>query len=138
MFLAARSRMALTPKQIEELRDAIERRIAALLDELEEDIHRVRNDRQEDLAGPAHDTGDESVAALIADLDRADLGRDLTELRALEAARARIAQGSYGICVDCGGEIDYQRLRVNPAALRDIRCQTQHEKTYGTAPASSL
>jgi DnaK suppressor protein len=138
MFLAARSRMALTAKHIEELRDAIEQRIAVLLDELEEDLHRVRNDRHQDLAGPAHDPGDESVAALIADLDRADLGRDLSELRALEAARVRLADGSYGMCVDCGGEIDYERLRVNPAALRDIRCQTQHEKTYGTAPASSL
>ena len=98
MFLAARRRMALTPKQIEDLREAIERRIAALLDELD----------------------------------------DLSELRALEAARARLAEGSYGLCVDCGGDIDYERLRVNPAALRDIRCQTRHEKLYGTAPVSSL
>ena len=50
------------------------------------------------------DPGDASVAALIADLDQADLGRDLSELRELELARARLADGSYGICIDCGRE----------------------------------
>lgn len=130
--------MALTPNQLDELGEMIERRIAALRDELQEDIARVRSDRLENLAGPAHDPGDESVATLIAELDRADLGRDLSELRALEAARARLAEGSYGVCVDCGGDIGYERLRVNLAALRDTRCQTQHEKVYGAVPASNL
>jgi DnaK suppressor protein len=130
--------MALTDRQIQELHTAIDRRIAELRLELEEDVAKVRSDRVADLAGDARDSGDESVATLIAELDRADLGRDVSELRALEAARQRIADGSYGRCVDCGGEIGYERLQVNPAALRDIRCQTQHEKTYGGATAPSL
>ena len=130
--------MALNDRETQELHKAIERRIAELRAELQEDIARVRGDRVADLAGDARDSGDESVATLIAELDRADLGRDLSELRALEAARQRIADGSYGKCVDCGGDIGYERLQVNPAALRDIRCQTQHEKTFGTATAPSL
>ena len=130
--------MALTDRQTQELHKAIDRRIAELLRELQDDAARVRADRVEDLAGSARDSGDESVATLIAELDRADLGRDLSELRALEAAQQRIADGSYGSCVDCGGDIGYERLQVNPAALRDIRCQTQHEKTFGSATAPSL
>jgi RNA polymerase-binding transcription factor DksA len=130
--------MALTQQQTQELHKAIERRIRELIDELRDDIARVRNGPADHIGGPARDPGDESVAMLIADLDRADLGRDLSELRALEAARQRIADGSYGSCVDCGGDIDYERLRVNPAALRDVRCQTQHEKTFGTATAPTL
>ena len=125
--------MALTDRQTQELHKAIDRRIAELLRELQDDAARVRADRVEDLAGSARDSGDESVATLIAELDRA-----VSELRALEAARQRIADGSYGSCVDCGGDIGYERLQVNPAALRDIRCQTQHEKTFGSAPAPSL
>ena len=130
--------MALTDRQTQELHKAIERRLAELRAELQDDASKVRGDRVADLAGDARDSGDESVAMLIADLDRADLGRDLSELRALEAARQRIADGSYGVCVDCGGDIGYERLQVNPAALRDIRCQEQHEKTYGTAVTPSL
>ena len=109
-----------------------------LLDELREDAERVQRNRHEDLAGAAPDAGDESVATLIADLDQADLGRDLSELRAIEAARTRLSDGSYGICADCGGDIGYERLKANPAAVRCITCQTQHEKLYGSAAGSSL
>ena len=130
--------MALTQKQTQELHTAIEQRRGALLAELREDIERVRGDRFEDLAGTARDAGDESVATLIADLDHADVGRDLSELRGLEAARKRFADGSYGICANCGGEIGFERLRVNPAAVRCVECQRVHEKTYAGASGSSL
>jgi RNA polymerase-binding protein DksA len=138
MFLAARSRMALTLRQTQELQSAIERRRTALLAELREDVERTRGDRFEDLAGAAPDRADESVASLIADLDHADLGRDLSELRGLDAARTRLADGNYGICANCGGEIGFERLRANPAAVRCIHCQAQHEKTYAGSTGSSL
>ena len=98
----------------------------------------MRRDRHEDLAGASPDPADESVAALIADLDHADVGRDLDELRGLEAARGRLSDGSYGVCLDCGGEIGFERLRVNPSAARCIDCQTVHEKTYSASTGSSL
>jgi RNA polymerase-binding transcription factor DksA len=130
--------MALTQEQTQELQAAIEQRRAALLHELREDVERVRKDRFEDLAGAAPDAGDESVAALIADLDHADVGRDLSELRGLEAARTRMSDGSYGTCANCGGEIGFERLRVNPAAVRCVECQRVHEKTYASPSGSSL
>ena len=122
--------MALNQQQTQELQKVIEQRRRVLMDELREDLHRMRRDSMEDLAGPAPDAGDESVATVIGDLHRADLGRDLTELQGLEAARNRMAEGSYGTCMECGGEIDIERLRVNPIAVRCIHCQTVHEKTH--------
>ena len=130
--------MALTRQQTQELRTAIDERRAALIDELREDIARVRKDRFEDLAGAAPDPGDESVATLIADLDRADAGRDFMELRGLEAARTRMGDGSYGVCADCGVEIGIERLRANPAAVRCIDCQSMHEKTHNGVNAPTL
>ena len=138
MVLATVGRMALTQQQTQKLHTAIEQRREALLAELREDVERTRKDRHEDLAGASGDAGDESVATLIADLDHADVGRDLNELRELEAARTRLSEGRYGTCDDCGGEIGYERLKANPAAVRCIACQTRHEKTYGTVSGSSL
>ena len=138
MLLATVGRMALTQQQTQKLHTAIEQRRKTLLSELQDDAERVRRDRHEDLAGTAPDAGDESVAALIADLDHADMGRDLNELRELEAARSRLAEGRYGTCDDCGGEIGFERLKANPAAVRCIACQTRHEKTYGGASGASL
>ena len=130
--------MALTPQQTQELHAAIEQRRAALLAELHEDVERVRRDRFEDVAGAAPDRADESVATLIADLDHAEVGRDLTELRALEAARTRMAEGNYGMCADCGGEIGFRRLCASPAAVRCVECQRLHEKTHAGPGGSSL
>lgn len=130
--------MALTDRQAQELRGMIEARRGALIAELREDAARTREQPYSEHAGPAPDTGDESVATLIADLEQADMTRDLDEFRALEAARDRLAQGDYGVCIDCGNDIGYERLKAFPAALRCIQCQERHEKTYGGAPKPSL
>lgn len=46
---------------------------------------------------------------------RADLVR-------IERAFARLRDGEYGYCEDCGAEIAEGRLRADPAAERCIRC----------------
>ena len=130
--------MALTPQQTQALHSTIEQRRAALLTELREDVERVRRDRPDVLVGSVPDAGDEAMVTLMAELDRAEANRDVTELRALEAARQRLTEGSYGTCGDCGGDIGFERLQVNPAAVRCIRCQTAYEKTHAAGPGSSL
>ncbi len=49
-------------------------------------------------------------------------------LSLIDAALGRIESGEYGFCLDCEEAIDERRLRVDPAALRCIRCA---EKTAG-------
>ena len=130
--------MPLTPEQTQELHATVERRRAALRTEIGHDLDKVRSDRLEDLAGASPDAGDESVASLISDLDQADTSRDLSELRGLDVARERIADGSYGTCIECGGDIGFERLRANPVAERCIRCQTQYERTHASPSGSTL
>ena len=130
--------MALTPEQTKELQDAVEARRGKLRAEIGADLEKVRGDRIRDMAGASPDAGDESVASLITDLDQADTVRDIQELRALDAAHERIADGSYGYCTSCGQDISYERLRANPAAERCIRCQTQFEKTHASSAGSTL
>jgi DnaK suppressor protein len=130
--------MALTSNQTEKLQHLIDKRRDALLGELREDAARSREHPYAEHAGPAPDTGDESVATLIADLEQADITRDLDEFRGLEAARERIRAGEYGICIDCGSDVGFERLKAFPAALRCVQCQERHEKTFGGAPKPSL
>jgi DnaK suppressor protein len=130
--------MPLTKNQTEELRGLIDRRRDVLIAELREDAARVREQTYAEHAGPAPDSGDESVATLMADLEQADVTRDLDEFRSLESARERIKGGAYGTCIDCGGDIGFERLKASPAALRCIDCQGRHEKTYGGEPKPSL
>ena len=130
--------MPLTENQTHELRGLIESRRTALLAELREDATRAREQPYAEHAGPAPDAGDESVATLIADLEHAEVTRDLTEFRSLESARERLQDGQYGICSDCGGDIGFARLKATPSAMRCIQCQERHEKTYGGEPKPSL
>jgi RNA polymerase-binding transcription factor len=130
--------MPLTDKQTQELSGMIESRRGLLLTELREDAERAREQPYAEHAGMAPDAGDESVATLIADLEQADMTRDLDEFRALEAARDRLKSGDYGACVDCGSDIGFERLKAFPAAIRCVQCQERHEKTFGGEPKPSL
>ena len=47
---------------------------------------------------------------------------DLTELRAIDAALARIEDGSYGICAKCGNDISTERLDAVPTAALCRNC----------------
>jgi RNA polymerase-binding protein DksA len=130
--------MALTAQQMQQLRSLVETRREALARELGDDLDRVREDGLANIVGAVPDPGDESVQSLIQDLDQANASRDLSELRTLEAARARIDEGSYGICSSCGQDIGFERLRANPGAERCIQCQTQFEKTHSGPGRTTL
>jgi len=130
--------MPLTREQALELCCVIEDRRALLLDELRKDLGQARADSLQEITQAVPDSGDESVARMIAELDQAEVSRDVGELRRLDEARKRFDEGSYGNCLDCGSDIDYRRLRVNPAAIRCIRCQARYEKTYAGPVRSAL
>ena len=120
----------LPQKELDELEKAIARRREALEKEVHGDAARSREDVFSTLAGPVADKGDEAQADLIADLDSAELSRDLDELRELDAAQARLRSGKFGVCEDCGQDIAVERLRAQPAARRCFDCQRVHEKAF--------
>ena len=122
--------MALNRRELIELARTIEERRAALIEEIRRDVARVRAETYAEIASATPDSGDEALADLLADVDQAEVTRDVAELRELSAAQKRIADGSYGICSDCGADIGSERLRVRPGAARCVACQTRHERTY--------
>lgn len=74
------------------------------------------------------------------DWAKADAERDLSialeeresaELVAIDEALKRVADGSFGLCVDCGVEIGTARLHANPTAMRCVACQEKREKAQG-------
>ena len=85
--------------------------------------------------GDAVDQGDGRVQDGLAHVDKL---RDQEELMAIDAARGRMAEGSYGECVDCGCEIPFDRLRAQPTALRCVPCQARFEKSHPAAPLFSV
>lgn len=64
--------------------------------------------------------------------------RESAELIAIDAALQRIADGSYGLCVDCGVAITTARLHANPTAMRCVDCQSRLEQAQGGARPATL
>lgn len=122
--------MPLSRREIVQLASLIEERRRALAEEIRADVARMRAGPYAQAAGGTPDAGDESLADLLSDLGEAETSRDVQELRALDAAHRRLADGGYGVCIDCGGDVGFDRLRAEPAAARCIECQRRHEKTY--------
>jgi len=45
----------------------------------------------------------------------------------IDEALGRIADGSYGVCEDCGGPIGVERLRARPVTTLCIACKSEQE-----------
>jgi RNA polymerase-binding protein DksA len=103
--------------------------------ELYEDTHREvdKFETYERLASEAPDPGDASTADTIIDTNRAEVGRDIAELRAIGAALQRINSPDFGACIDCGVDIPYERLLAQPAAQRCLQCQRLYEHNHAGA-----
>ncbi len=123
--------MALMPAQI----DSFRQRLQTRRDELEAALRAgTQNPTDKNLveqSAPVRDPGDESVALTTADASMSELQSDTEEIRAIDAALARIDQGVYGKCLDCGDDIPLARLEAYPTAERCRECQARRENFRG-------
>ena len=120
----------LTSKQLADLDRLLAERQGTLLREVRAMLEQSGNETYVDIAGRVTDTGDESVADMLADMGAAQIHRHVQELRDIEAAQTRLRAGSFGICMDCDGEIAPERLTAHPTAKRCIQCQSMRERSY--------
>jgi DnaK suppressor protein len=123
--------MALTDKQLASLAHQLDEREKTLATDVHDELAEPERRELGTLAGALPgDTGDQSVASAQADLSFRMTDRYAEELQAIQRARARMSDGTYGYCIDCGGEIGFERLRAYPTAERCILDQERVEKTY--------
>ncbi|WP_206491841.1 TraR/DksA C4-type zinc finger protein [Rhodococcus sp. KRD162] len=98
-------------------RSRSEHRLESLREELASVIEGSRwttDDDEHDPEGSTIAFERAKIAALIDDTE--------SELREIDAARARLAAGTYGSCERCGREIPLMRLEALPAARRCVLC----------------
>ena len=61
------------------------------------------------------------------ELDMALTDRETRELGTVSDALRRLRSGQYGVCTDCEADIPFDRLKVEPWALRCVACETKRE-----------
>lgn len=109
----------LTPDQIAELQEELERQLARL----------ERSMRATDEAMEPVELDQAAVGRLsrIDSLQNQGLTRNLQErervkLAHIEGAFRRLGEGTYGLCISCGSEIPFGRLYVVPEAPTCTAC----------------
>jgi DnaK suppressor protein len=63
--------------------------------------------------------------ARVTDLARTDL--ETQELGAVSLALKRVHEPEYGVCTDCSEDIPFDRLKIEPWALRCVPCESARE-----------
>jgi len=115
------------------LKTRLEQRRAELLSSIRRQLLESDNQTYIDLAGRVHDSAEEAVADLLADIGFAGIDREVSEVGDIEQALIRLATGVYGICIDCQADIPFERLSAYPTAKRCLACQQRYE-SGNTAP----
>lgn len=113
------------------IKDLLRGRERVLLEEVE--AHRAGpfDDARRDSEAPDRDNADAEIS--LVDLRVLEAGHELAELRAIDTALERLAAGKYGVCEDCGDEIERGRIEAHPTATRCLICQLHYERTYAQA-----
>ena len=109
---------------------------------------KIRDVRTESSGGVTHgvlDAGETSEADIQDDIEFALIQMKSETLNKINDALARLEQGIYGNCFECGEEIAEKRLRALPFAVRCKDCEEARELAEqkerhlnARRPASSL
>ncbi len=109
---------------------------AALMQLLKEHLQTNGQQGLFDQLNQYHATGDDRVADLAGETALALHQHEMRSLLDVLAARRRIADGTYGTCIECGEAIPATRLTAYLTAKRCIDCQRRHESASATTHAS--
>jgi RNA polymerase-binding transcription factor len=107
-----------------EERERVERAIANLRD----DHPGAADDEVEEVPGPSDNhLAETATATLDREIDFTLEENSAQVLTEIDAALQRIADGTYGTCTGCGGEIAPERLEAHPWAALCIDCARRAE-----------
>ena len=71
-------------------------------------------------------SSDREVDLALSDMGAVDLAR-------IQAALDRMDAGVYGVCDECGEEIGFARLQLEPQTAHCVRCKSRWEQETGKA-----
>ena len=109
------------------LANLLQSRLTGLERERESQLHhqsQVDSARQtllQDADDACQQAGQHEVEGVVADIAS-------SEFQSISDALQRVHHTDYGVCVDCHDAISFERLQLEPQALRCAACQALHER----------
>lgn len=116
--------MSMNKKKVEYYRKKLLDKRQSLMSALDRHVHYGREADQE----AAQDPADKASNAYLKELLFSQSTSDRFVLTLIDEALARIEEGTYGLCVACGKEIQPKRLEAVPWARHCVTCQDLQER----------
>jgi RNA polymerase-binding protein DksA len=100
---------------------------------MKEEIIKNLMSENEEFQSILEDIDPKDLADVAADdIDRKTLEAlsttEMKRLRLIDNAIARLENGKYGVCMNCGKRIPKERLEAIPYALMCVQCKTSDER----------
>jgi DnaK suppressor protein len=128
----------LSPAQLKLFKAELLELLASLRDEVGSELEDLQGERVHEVMKEAHDSGDEATAELESTISLAHMSRHLQEVRECQDALQRLEHGTYGLCVDCGEEVELNRLKATPVSSRCLSCQSKEEHEHNENHHASM
>ncbi len=116
--------MSMNKKKVEYYRKKLLDKRQSLVSALDRHVHYGREADQD----VAQDPADKASNAYLKELLFSQSSSDKFVLTLIDEALARIEEGTYGLCVACGKEIQPKRLEAVPWARHCVTCQDLQER----------
>ncbi|HEX7086438.1 MAG TPA: TraR/DksA C4-type zinc finger protein [Vicinamibacterales bacterium] len=114
-------------RRYEDLKKILEDRRREILSEVQGKIRDVRADTTQTKLNEVFDVGESSESDIQEDIEFALIQMKAETLNRINEALARLDEGAYGNCFECGEEISEARLRALPFAVRCKDCEEARE-----------
>ena len=115
----------LTPAQHEEIK--------ALLLARRNELQGQMLQNRENLAPPTSDEGGMVQRNVAREVDQALTDIDAADLARIDHALESLEDGSYGQCGECGCDIPFERLKIEPQTQHCVACKSRWEQSTGHA-----
>jgi len=110
-----------------DLKRMLEDRRREIMSEVHDKIRDVRTEGSHGKMSEVFDAGESSESDIQDDIEFALIQMKAETLTRINEALARLEEGAYGDCFECGDEITQQRLRALPFAVRCKDCEQARE-----------
>jgi len=110
-----------------ELKQILEDRRREILNEVQEKMRDVRAEGASGEGKGVLDAAEASEADIQDDIEFALIQMKTETLHKINEALARLDEGTFGYCFECGDEISERRLRALPFAVRCKDCEEERE-----------
>jgi len=117
----------LSESQLALLQDRLREQQAELRAEVREERAESDSERDRRSAREVQDRGDDANTEQWREANAAMIDHHEDAISGIQAALSRVESGTYGLCVDCGESIGFQRLQAYPSANRCLACQSKAE-----------